>query len=497
MIDSAIIELLKRAWDRVRLYADWEEPARDEYRDPSKAPEPYPSVYCMPHVRELLTQVLSAVPLSFCFSRTRASLPQLAQQSLQCIENTDAIDEFYEVFKEEQWIVHELLPISKIKPILEEIESGGISVRAASDKIADFYDEDMINFCITRLKSINSLLSDKERGPFCDRTLLLWDARDLYLSENYRGCIHLLLACADGAVNDFHETGENKQGLWMRSPDTMVAYDTYAGHKHGLGAVLKTAKQGISELPVISENERHDAMLSGQVSAGSMLGGMLLERHLRRNGIEHGMLINYGNKIVAAKALNLVFAIGDWMNAIHKAKIPDPSPKSFSESIEDMMSSIKSNEEYKKRLESHTKQELTPQDESFTEHPLHKRAEDFLSCWKGNGNGAQCQKMWQFGTERTLPSWWRRGDDLCVRAHFEWHKIRNFQINRIDHYSYEFADVHITCRFEGYIRSEKIDRDINMVLKWMLTDEDDNLPFQSDNPEWYLITWAPWLDVAI
>lgn len=494
MANAETAKMLRQAWDRVRLHADWEEPDREAYIDPSGTPEPYPSVYCLPHVRENLVSALSVVPLSLFFAKTRASLSQLSPLLLECIENMDAIDRFYEIFQEEQWIVHELLHISKIKPILAEAESAEISVREASDKIADIYDEDMIEFGITRLKSINSMSPDKERGPFCERTFLLWDARDLYLSENYRGSIHLLLACVDGAVNDFYETGEDKQGLWMRSPATMVPYDTYAGHKHGLVEVLKTAKQGVSELPVRTEKERYDAMRSGQIS-GNMFGGMFPERHLRRNGIEHGMLINYSNKIVAAKAWNLVFAMGDWMNSIHKAKIPLEPPKSFSKSMKDIMISIKSNEQYKELLESHVKQQLTPDHEDFSEHPLKKRTEHFLVCWKGKGSGVQCQKMWQFGTERTLPPWWNRGDDRCIRDHFEMHKIRGFQIDMIDHYSYQFADVRITCHYDGYIRGKKIDKDIKMILKWTWTDEDDNLPFESDNPEWYLMTWYPWLNV--
>ena len=496
MISSDTAKMLKRAWGRILLYADWEEPPIEAYLDPSSAPAPYPSVYCMPHVLELLANVFSVVPLALCFSKSRASLPQLASQSLECIENMDAVDRFYEIFKNEQWIFHESLPIDKVRHILADADSGKISVREASDQMADIYNEEMIEWGISELKSINNLISEKENGPFLDRTFLLWDGRDMYLSENYRGCIHLLFACVDGAVNDFYIQGESKRGLWKRAPETVVPYDTYAGHKNGLIEVLKTAKQSVSKLPIRTVEERYEATLSGQTN-GETWGGMFPERHLRRNGIEHGMLTNYNNKIIAAKAWNLVFAVGDWMRSVHKAREPIDTPKSFSESIQDTLSAVASNLKYKELSESHVKLVLTPDHADFTQHHLKKRTEHFLKCWKGKKSGVQCQEMWQFGTERTLPFWWDRANDRHIKDHFAMHRIRSFQIDRISHYSYEFADVHITCHFDGYIRGERINRDISMTLKWILTDEDDTLPFESDKPDWYLMTWDPWLSAKI
>lgn len=492
MNSSDINKMLKRAADRILRHADWEEPPREAYLDPSTAPAPYPSVYCMPHVRQLLTDVFSIVPLALCFSNTRESLPQLASQSLKFIEHIDTVDRFYEIFQDEQWIFHESLQVHKIQFMLAQAEVGIISVREASSKMADIYDEEMIEWGISKLKSINNLMSEKENGPFLDRTFLLWDARDMYLSEHYRGCIHLLLACVDGAVNDFYLPGESKQGLWKRAPETVVSYDTYAGHKHGLMEVLKTAKSSVSKLPIRTVEERYEAMLSGQTN-GDTWGGMFSERSLRRNGIEHGMLINYNNKIVAAKAWNLIFSVGDWMNSIHKAMKPVPTTKSLSELIKD----TESNWKYKKLSEAHVKLELEPDHDEFAKHPLYTRTEDFLECWKGTKNGVKCRQMWQFGTERTLPFWWNRKNDRDIKDHFAMHKIRGFQIDRINHYSYEFADVHVTCHFDGYIRSERVDRDISMILKWILTDESDTLPFESDNPNWYLLTWDPWLNYEI
>ena len=148
MISSDTAKMLKRAWGRILLYADWEEPPIEAYLDPSSAPAPYPSVYCMPHVLELLANVFSVVPLALCFSKSRASLPQLASQSLECIENMDAVDRFYEIFKNEQWIFHESLPIDKVRHILADADSGKISVREASDQMADIYNEEMIEWGI-------------------------------------------------------------------------------------------------------------------------------------------------------------------------------------------------------------------------------------------------------------------------------------------------------------------------------------------------------------
>ena len=496
MISSDIVKMLKRVADRIRLHADWEEPPRVAYSDPSRAPEPYPSVYCMPHVRQLLTDVFSVVPLALCFSNTKESLPQLASQSLKCIENMDAVDRFYEIFQDEQWVFHESLPIDKVQSILAEAERGKISVREAGHKMADIYDERFISFNITRMFSINFSTKRNTDGPFSARGELLNEAKKLYMEGRYSGCIHLLLSCVDGAANDFHEHGENKQGLWSRKHGTVSAYDTYAGHKHGLVSVLKTATKKITELPEIAPQEFRNSAFAGE-DIGNVYKGMLPERYLYRHGIEHGMLVNYGNKLVAAKAWNLIFAVGDWMNSVHKAREPVDLPKCFAESINDIMSAVASNQKYKELSASHVKLELKPDHTDFSKHPLSKKTKHFLECWKGNKSGVLCREMWQFGTERTLPFWWDRGEDKHIKDHFEYHRIRSFRIDQINHYSYEFADVRITCRFDGYVRSEKINRDISMTLKWILTDENDNLPFESETPDWYLLTWCPWLNAEV
>ena len=494
---SETIEMMKRALGRIRQHADWQEPERAAYADPSASAVPYPSVYCMPHVRETLNEILAIAPLAFAFNKTRTSLPRLAEQSLQCLEALDAVDKFYDIFQDEQWVFHESIPTATVQSILSEVETGKISVREASNNIADIYDDGFLRCNITRLYSVNYPTQRNNDGPFCIRGKLLNEARELYSEERYSACVHLLLACADGAVNDFNDIGENKKGLWARAWDgTVTAYDAFVGHEHGLTSVLKTAAKKTTKLPIMTLEELKSTISDGY-GVGNIYKGMLPERYLYRHGIEHGMLVNYDNKLVAAKAWNLIFAVGDWMNSVLKAKIPAEPDKSFADSVKDALTAVASNQEYKEKSEAHVNISLTPNSKDFDNHPLKKRAEHFLACWKGKNGNVQCREMWQFGTERTLPFWWKYGNDLCVKEHFEFHRISSFRIDEINHYSYEYADVHITCQFKGYIRSEEVNKDIKMTLKWTLTDEQDNLPFVSDNPEWYLMTWDPWLAVEL
>ena len=39
-----------------------------------------------------------------------------------------------------------------------------------------------------------------------------------------------------------------------------------------------------------------------------------------RNGIMHGMDLNYGNGLVAAKTWGILFAVGEWANDVQKER---------------------------------------------------------------------------------------------------------------------------------------------------------------------------------
>lgn len=90
----------------------------------------------------------------------------------------------------------------------------------------------------------------------------------------------------DGFVNDFNKS--QRRGLHARTSDEMATEDKVATLPVGLPSFQKTFNQSVQ------------ARIDSEV------------RDVMRHGLMHGMLTNYDNKYIAAKAWCLLFAVCDW-----------------------------------------------------------------------------------------------------------------------------------------------------------------------------------------
>src|SRR5262249_15562979 len=112
--------------------------------------------------------------------------------------------------------------------------------------------------------------------------------------------VHVLLSVMDGFVNEFESV---RRGLHARETEDLNAWDSVVGHHMGLTSAHRTftkSKGATSEEPVCE---------------------------LYRNGIVHGMLLDYDNDVVATKAWNRLFAVMDWAKAREKEQEPaKPQP---------------------------------------------------------------------------------------------------------------------------------------------------------------------------
>lgn len=477
-------QLLVKIGEALMASANWEDPPIQDYLDVDGKPEPYPSVYCLPQVRrKLLPQ---AVPLAMFSRNDRLLVAEL-------LSTFETIEKFYALLGERNWIFHSILPWKKIRDILRGSKTNENAADLVESKILDLYDEKLINAGITHLKSIPSSDGSDKNGSFLDRTQLLWKARDLYLMEQWGACIFYLLATMDGAVNDFCLDNSGKNSLFRRNGKTIVAYDSYVGHQRGLSNVLSTANTNVTQLPVLSAQEINALLSENSNSATGILGGMLAERNIRRNGIMHGMLINFDNKILAAKAWNLTFSIGDWMNSMIEANKPqEPAPTTW-QVFTSAMKSYDSSQKYRRNRKAHTSYTLKSENPAILSHPIWLRTTAFLKIWERGQWGL----MREFGNDKLFPFWWSAKHDGDIKKHFEKHRISNPEIIKIDHHSYDFAYVHFATFYTGYLRSESVEQQVEFCLTWQLTDREGNLPTDSENPDWYLLTWDPWLNLEI
>jgi hypothetical protein len=102
---------------------------------------------------------------------------------------------------------------------------------------------------------------------------------------------------------------------------------------------------------------------------------------LYRNGIVHGMLPKFDNELVAAKAWNRLFAVGDWATSLEKAR----EPLIPTVGVRDLIAGVQENRQLRAELDAWSSSRLHADDQDFTEHAVYHPAEEFLGAWeKGN-----------------------------------------------------------------------------------------------------------------
>ena len=252
--------------------------------------EPYGSAADIPSIADMLQKIEGGKLLTRFIARgQRAKLVELERQVRQHVA---VIDRFYAVLGPRNWIVHDELPM----PLLEAI--GGMAADDGERQLIGYYQDP------ENLQRLTRRLSHPELRV---RSPLIECAKTEFLSGRYNACVLLLLTVMDGFVNDVDAS--RRRGLHARDPDEMVAWDSVVGHHLGLthahASFTKTFRK-------TSTDE---------------------VRELHRHGIVHGMLVNYDNEYVGAKAWNRLGAVRDWATSMRKAAGPPKRQPSFMETI--------------------------------------------------------------------------------------------------------------------------------------------------------------------
>lgn len=188
-------------------------------------------------------------------------------------EHIDAVYTFNTLFAARGWIVYDHLNLDLIKAANRKGLEGDLD--AAEQMLVEHYDEETIRW---KLKLFGSV------GAFRPRVRLARKALEDYAAERYHACVPVVLALADGLVNELHET---HRGLFAEGTD-LTAWDSVAAHSQGLGVLVR--------------------LFSKQ--RGKTTTEPLTIPY--RNGIMHGNDLGYGNKMVAAKTWALLFSVRDW-----------------------------------------------------------------------------------------------------------------------------------------------------------------------------------------
>lgn len=144
---------------------------------------------------------------------------------------------------------------------------------------------------------------------------------------------------------------------------------------------------------------------------------------LYRNGIVHGMLVNFNNPVVATKAWNRLFAVADWAASLERGAAPPEPEPSWRELIE----KIRRNAEMRRALDEWRPQTLTEDDAAFETDPLYLLTDEFLDAWIRKNYGAMASKLASLVREKTQGATAGR-----VREDFSLVGLTEYKITRLD-----------------------------------------------------------------
>ncbi len=243
------------------------------------------------------------------------------------------VDGFYALLGSRHWIFHDSLNTDMVRRAITR------PVDEAEETLIAYYKEPQsLRFMLSRL-SLHSEV--RPRKELIDRAV------DDYEAGRYYATVLVLLAVMDGFVNDV-DTHE-RRGLHARSDEEMAPWDGVAGHHLGLGSAHRTFTKTFGRT---SNKEVHE---------------------LYRNGIVHGMLTNFDNVIVATKAWNRLFAVGDWATR-RKEETKSEEPRS---SWSEVIGQLAENDRVKKAIAAFEPRTVSDPAELMTE-PLYACARGFL-----------------------------------------------------------------------------------------------------------------------
>lgn len=200
-------------------------------------------------------------------------------------DHVEAVYTFNTLFAVRGWVVYDHLNLDLIKKVNQKGLVG--ELEAAEQMLVEYYDEATVRW---KLKLFGSVKAFRLRVPLARKTL------EDYAAERYHACVPVVLALADGLVNELHET---HRGLFAEGTN-LTAWDSVAAHSQGLAVLVRT----LSKRRVKTTTEPLTPPY--------------------RNGIMHGNDLGYGNKMVAAKTWALLFTVRDWAYRAEHGQLSAP-----------------------------------------------------------------------------------------------------------------------------------------------------------------------------
>ncbi|SEF11114.1 hypothetical protein SAMN04489740_4069 [Arthrobacter alpinus] len=395
---------------------------------------PYGSARDLPSFKKMAQQIAAFRLLGFI-------LPKDQRKQLKKLEKdhhrlTETVDRFYALLGERNWVFTDDINLAAIEDVIAAEDTG-----TAEKRLIDYYKTDgRIAFPLLRLHRFEAMRPRME---------LLQKALADYEAGRYYSTVLVLLSVMDGFVNDLETSA--RQGLHAREAQDLVAWDSVAGHHLGLGHAHQSFIKGFRQTKTTEVTE------------------------LFRNGIVHGMLVNFDNEIVATKAWNRLFAVADWADSRKRQLKPPESIPSLKESV----MRWKGTQDQKARLEKWQPHDYAP--DLNAEKPLEvaQVCTDFLEKWRKRQWALVGAHFMELGNTRSSVG------QLAVQAKdlYENLQLSTWTILRVRHIAAAVAHANVELHVNGSI--------YRADLRWVRTDEAGSTRSEWEPGCWTLSMYGP------
>lgn len=395
---------------------------------------PYGSVRDLPSVQKLAQQLAAFKVLGILLPRDQRN--KLAGLEQEYHRITDTVDSFYALLGPRNWVFTDDFNLAAIEHVIDTDDPS-----TAETRLLEYYKEEgRISFPMRRLQRFDAMRP---------RLQLLSKALDDYQAERYYAVVLVLLSVMDGFVNDQDRAA--RQGLHARSPEDMVAWDSVVGHHLGLSHAHETFIKGFYKTDTTMVTE------------------------LYRNGIMHGMLVDFDNEIVATKAWNRLFAIADWADSrARQARPVEPEP-----SLMEALRGWKATQDRTTQIERWQPHEYEF-DPSLEEQPeIVQICTDFLDRWMKRQWAPVGAYFIQLGTQH------RSTGQLAVEAKdlFGTFELSSWTLRRVRHTAAAIAFTDVDLNVNGHL--------YRTALRWVRQNESKDTACEWEPGRWSLSLYGP------
>lgn len=430
--------------------------AGDRIRDIEKIQE-------LIHMTDSVSQLAAALPDSSIKSGNE-SADSIEELNERIDELSRLPDNFNEHFIERGWMCYENLNVPVAIEAVKLANEG--DMEGAEKILVDYYDEETISHQLNVLKQVEGFTGKDFIDPNeAKRSQSRWElarkALEDYVAGRYHASVPVVLALADGMVQQAHINATGEGGNLSAENVNHEAWNSIAGHSTG----LEQLKDVIMKRRLKTRTAEIDIPY--------------------RHGIMHGMDLCYDNKLVAAKSWAFLFAAGEWAQKAQSDELAPPEQDGQDTTLRGVIEMMRETEQKKKK-----QKEWEARDPIIGETvPASGSMDEYQEGTPEHALVYHLQK-WREGRYDLLASFFQQPNGAAeeidiVNGNFKHNDLKSFNLIEIQEKSLARADIVVeTCvdSLRGEVTEEK---EVTLIRA-----RDDGSPAMSkDDGKWTLPTW--------